>query len=64
MSVPPENLLLLTVQPLQLPGVLPSELDPAVRSFLQDLYVNLVEYTDEVNRAVNMLLVVVQGLRP
>lgn len=64
MSVPPDNLLLLNVEPLQLPGVLPSELDPAVRSYLQDLYSNLVFYTDAVNQAINILLQVVQTLRP
>jgi ABC-type uncharacterized transport system YnjBCD substrate-binding protein len=58
----PANLLLWHVNPLQLPGVMPSQLDPAMRSFLQDLLVNLTAYTDEVNNAVNELLQVVNDM--
>jgi hypothetical protein len=58
----PANLLLWNVHALQLPGVVPTQLDPAMRSFLQDLLINLTAYTDEVNNAVNELLQVVNNM--
>lgn len=62
MSIPPDDLRLLRVDGLQLPQVMPSQLDPQVRSYLQDLHANLTFYTDQVNQALNILLEVVNGM--